>query len=125
MRRFFRIVKQNPPMQWSRKCGDSRFRIIETLSSTNFEIGSFAELSHTFEQSDVETFANICGDNNPLHINEEFASKSRFGGTIVHGILLSSLFSTLLGRTIPGSIYVSQTLSFKRPVRVGGNQMYI
>ena len=67
----------------------------------------------------VNDFAAICGDNNPLHSDPEFASKTFFGGTIVHGILVSSLFSTLFGRTVHGSVYVSQSLNFKRPVLVG------
>jgi acyl dehydratase len=82
-------------------------------------IGSFCEVSHTFPQEDVNSFSSICGDNNPLHIDPEYASKSMFKGPIVHGILVSSLFSTLFGRTIHGSIYVSQSLRFKRPVYVG------
>lgn len=67
----------------------------------------------------MNQFASICGDNNPLHSDPKFAAKTFFGGTIVHGILVSSLFSTLFGRSVHGSVYVSQTLNFKRPVLVG------
>lgn len=96
----------------------NEFNIIGTLNSKNVKVGDWAELQHTFTQEDVNKFALICGDNNPLHLDYEFASKTIFQGPIVHGILVSSLFSTLFGRSITGSIYVSQTLQFKRPVHV-------
>ena len=67
----------------------------------------------------MNIFSNISGDNNPIHVDPEFASKTIFKGTIVHGIFTSSLFSILFGRSVPGSIYVSQDLHFKRPVHVG------
>jgi acyl dehydratase len=76
-------------------------------------------VEHIFSQSAVNEFARLCGDNNPLHSDPSYASKTPFGGTIVHGILVSSLFSTLFGSTLNGSVYVNQTLSFKRPVHVG------
>ena len=83
------------------------------------DIGSVARLSHSFTQEDVNRFADLNGDNNPLHIDPKFATGTIFGGTIVHGIFVTSLFSTLFGRSISGSIYVSQNVSFKRPVHVG------
>ena len=83
------------------------------------KVGDYAEVTHAFKQESVETFASICGDNNPLHTDPVFASKTMFKGPIVHGILVSSLFSTLFGRAIHGSVYVSQTLNFKKPVHVG------
>lgn len=82
-------------------------------------VGHFATLHHTFHQSDVTQFSKTSGDNNPIHVDPEAAKKSIFGSTIVHGILVSSLFSTIFGRGIPGAIYVSQSLNFKRPVHVG------
>ena len=83
------------------------------------KIGTYCSVIHEFPQEDVNTFSTICGDNNPLHINPEYAQTTMFKGPIVHGILVSSLFSTLFGRRIKGSIYVSQSLEFKRPVYVG------
>lgn len=98
----------------------SEFNIVGTLlTEKDLKVGLYAELQHTFTQENVNKFANICGDNNPLHIDPNYAKNTMFEGTIVHGILVSSLFSTLFGRSISGSIYVSQNLNFKKPVHVG------
>ena len=83
------------------------------------EVGQACSVQHVFTQDAVNTFAGLCGDNNPLHNDPKFAATTMFGGTIVHGIFVSSLFSTLFGRSIHGSVYVSQNLAFKRPVHVG------
>lgn len=95
------------------------FNIGGDLVSRSAEVGSFAQISHAFTQEEVTKFSGICGDNNPLHIDPKFAEGTHFKGTIVHGILVSSLFSTLFGRSISGAIYVSQSLNFKAPVHVG------
>lgn len=89
------------------------------VNKPNPEIGSFSEVIHCFSQEEVNLFATIMGDNNPLHNDPEFAKTTMFGGTIVHGIFVSSLFSTLFGRSIPGAVYMSQSLAFKKPVHVG------
>ena len=95
-----------------------RFNITGTLATSGPVVGAFAEVKHTFPQAEVNQFAGICGDNNRLHTDPEFAKGTMFGNTIVHGILVSSLFSTLFGRSIEGAVYVSQSLSFKSPVYV-------
>jgi len=89
-----------------------------TMAARAPMVGSYLEVKHAFDQTSVNTFAGLCGDNNPLHIDREFASTTHFGEPIVHGILVSSLVSTIFGRTINGSIYVNQTLSFRKPVFV-------
>jgi 3-hydroxybutyryl-CoA dehydratase len=89
------------------------------VNSKEPTIGSYSEVTHNFSQDEVNLFAKMCGDNNPLHNDPEFAKTTMFKGTIVHGIFVSSLFSNLFGRSIPGSIYVSQDLNFKKPVHVG------
>lgn len=83
------------------------------------ELGRYCEVSHTFSHEEVVQFASLCGDTNPIHTDKAYAEKSIFKGTIVHGILVSSLFSTLFGRTVSGAVYVTQSLNFKRPVPVG------
>ena len=97
----------------------SKFVIRETLTTNGFKVGSSAEMTHIFTQDEVKLFADLGGDNNPLHIDPQFAKSTIFEGPIVHGILVGSLFSTLMGRSINGSIYVSQSLQFKAPVHVG------
>jgi acyl dehydratase len=102
--------------------GLGKFEITGNLSQciTKSETGLYASVRHVFSQEDVNTFANLCGDTNPIHTNPEYAKeKSMFGGTIVHGIFVSSLFSTLFGRLLTGAVYVNQSLNFKKPVHVG------
>jgi enoyl-CoA hydratase len=69
----------------------------------------------------VRAFAQLSGDTNPIHIDPDFASSTRFGRPIAHGMLIGSLISTILGTKLPGqgSIYISQSLIFKSPVFVG------
>ncbi|RZD41953.1 MAG: enoyl-CoA hydratase [Thaumarchaeota archaeon] len=69
----------------------------------------------------VDDFAKISGDFNPLHLDDEFASKTTFGKRIVHGMLLASFFSRLVGMKIPGKngIYFSQSLNFRKPCFIG------
>lgn len=99
------------------------FEIRGTLIDNGVKTGSYAQMQHAFSQETVNHFAGICGDNNPLHTDPRFASKTMFKGTIVHGILVSSLFSTLFGRAIHGAIYMGQTLTFRKPVHVGAAVM--
>jgi len=89
---------------------------IEDLS-----VGMSASYAKTVTEADVILFAGISGDDNPIHINEEFAAETLFKGRIVHGMFLAGLISTVLGTRLPGPgcIYVSQQLKFKAPVRIG------
>lgn len=86
-----------------------------------FYVGQEAEASRCFTMEDVRQFAGLTGDDNPLHVDEEYAGRARFGRCIVHGILVSGLLSKLLGTQLPGegSIYLEQKLSFRKPVYVG------
>ncbi|MEZ5667817.1 MAG: MaoC family dehydratase [Alphaproteobacteria bacterium] len=84
-------------------------------------VGMTAVFGKTVTEADLIMFAGVSGDTNPLHLDEEFASRTRFGGRIVHGMLTASLISTLIGTKLPGPgcIYISQDLKFRAPVRVG------
>ena len=87
----------------------------------DLEVGMSAAYGHTVTEADILLFAGVSGDNNPVHMNEELASASMFGGRIAHGMLSASFISTVFGTRLPGpgSIYLSQTLKFKAPVRIG------
>lgn len=86
-----------------------------------YYLGQSASFSKTISEYDVYNFAGICGDFNPVHINKNEAKKSIFKGQVAHGILVSSFISTVLGMYLPGpgTIYLEQTLAFKKPVYIG------
>lgn len=83
--------------------------------------GMTASYARTVTETDVVLFAGLSGDNNPVHINEEFATTTFARGRIVHGVFLGGLISCVLGTRLPGpgAIYVGQSLRFKAPVRIG------
>jgi RimJ/RimL family protein N-acetyltransferase/acyl dehydratase len=87
----------------------------------DFQIGQRAAFTKTFTDDDVQRFVAITGDTNPLHVDDAFAARTRFGRRVLHGMLTASILSTMVGMFIPGTgaIYRSQTLSFLRPVYVG------
>ena len=87
----------------------------------DLEEGMTATFRKEVTDSDVIRFANITGDTNPLHLDEEFARQTMFGERIAHGMLTASFISTAIGTKMPGPgcIYVSQTLRFRAPVRIG------
>jgi len=89
------------------------------LTIGQMEIGQSASFTKTITETDVYLFAGISGDLNPAHINEDFAKSSAFKGRIAHGMLCSSLISTVLGMYLPGpgTIYLKQELTFLVPVR--------
>ncbi len=86
-----------------------------------FTLGQTATFTKTITEADISAFAGITGDFNPLHMDAEFASRSRFGERIAHGMLTAGLISAVLGMRLPGpgGIFVSQTLQFVHPVRIG------
>jgi enoyl-CoA hydratase len=91
------------------------------MSGTKLKIGDSASISNVFEEPDVQKFAEVSKDSNPLHLDPSAAEKSIFGQQVVHGMLVASLFSGLLGVSLPGegTIYLGQSLSFKAPVFFG------
>ena len=91
----------------------------KTYSQIN--IGDKDEVAKTISETDVYLFAGITGDFNPAHLNEEFMKNSHFGGRIAHGTLSAGFISTVLGMYLPGpgTVYLSQTINFLYPVKVG------
>ena len=83
--------------------------------------GMTASFAKTVTEADIQAFAGLSGDFNPVHINDEFAATTMFKGRIAHGMLSAAFISTVLGMRLPGPgcIYVSQALKFKAPVRIG------
>lgn len=84
-------------------------------------VGDSASLSKTVTGQEVEAFARLSMDDNPLHLDEEYARSSIFGGRVAHGLLVSSFISAVIARKLPGtgSIYLSQELQFLKPVFLG------
>ena len=85
-----------------------------------FQIGQKASVTKTFSEEEVFQFAELSLDKNPLHLDKNFGQNSIFGQRVVHGILVASLFSGLIGMELPGpgSIYLGQNLIFKAPVAI-------
>src|SRR5690348_4540164 len=82
-------------------------------------VGMTASYFHTVTDADVRTFADLTGDHNPLHLDDEFAKTTRFKGRIVHGMLSASFLSTVIAILPgPGTIYLSQSLASRAPVRI-------
>jgi len=86
-----------------------------------YKVGDVAEMTKVFTEEDVYLFAGITGDRNPVHISKEYAARTHFRERIVHGILTAGLISAAIGMKLPGTgcLYLSQTLSFLGPVRIG------
>ncbi|HKZ78585.1 MAG TPA: MaoC family dehydratase [Pyrinomonadaceae bacterium] len=85
------------------------------------KLGDSATIAKTITDEDIQQFADVSGDHNPLHLDEEFAATTRFGRRIAHGMLSASLISAAIAHQLPGqgSIYLSQTLQFVAPVFPG------
>lgn len=87
----------------------------------DIEIGQIAEYSKRVDERDIILFAEVSGDVNPLHIDAEFAATTPFGERIAHGMLTGALISAALALELPGpgTVYLDQTLRFRRPVKIG------
>jgi 3-hydroxybutyryl-CoA dehydratase len=87
----------------------------------DLEPGMSEVFSKTITEADLLMFAGVSGDTNPLHLDEDFASRTMFESRIAHGMLTASLVSTVLGTKLPGpgAVYVSQSIRFLAPVRIG------
>ena len=95
-----------------------------TVAITYFEdleVGQEASLSNTVTEDVINAFADVSGDRNPVHLDEAYAATTMFKGRIAHGMLSAAYISTGFGMKLPGpgAIYISQTLAFKAPVKIG------
>jgi 3-hydroxybutyryl-CoA dehydratase len=92
-----------------------------TVCIEDLEIGMSRELIKTIEDYDIRMFADISTDRNPVHLDEDYAQETIFGGRIAHGMLTAALISAVIGEQLPGhgAIYLGQSLKFLAPVRPG------
>ena len=95
--------------------------VFNKIPLEEIENGMNVSYSQTITDADVKAFSGISGDRNPIHLDEQYAEKSRYKKRIAHGLMTASYFSALFGTKIPGEgcVYVSQSLNFKRPVYIG------
>lgn len=94
---------------------------VGSLFFEDLSVGMTASYGKTLTETDIILFSGISGDTNPVHLNQEYAERTRFKGRIAHGMLSAGFISAVLGTKLPGpgAIYVSQSLRFTAPVRHG------
>lgn len=94
---------------------------IGTIFIEDLEIGLSRSLSKVIGDKEIEMFATISEDRNPMHLDDEYAKASMFKGRIAHGMLSAALFSAIIGERLPGhgTIYLAQNLRFTAPVKPG------
>ena len=92
-----------------------------TICVEDLEIGMSRMLKRKITQNDILLFSKVSGDENPVHLDEEYAQQTIFGRRIAHGMLTASLISAVIAEQLPGhgTVYLSQTLKFVRPVIPG------
>lgn len=103
---------------------DDKQRDFSEFYGYDFEeltVGQSAAVSRTVTEADILAFAGVSGDTNPVHLDAEFAASTMFEGRIAHGMLSAGYISTVFGTKLPGPgcIYLSQSLRFKAPVKIG------
>jgi 3-hydroxybutyryl-CoA dehydratase len=94
---------------------------LRVLYFEDLAVGMSESFSKVVSSSDVVGFAELTGDRNPIHLAQHFAAKTPFKTRIAHGLYTASLISAVLGTRLPGpgAVYISQTLNFRAPVRIG------
>ena len=92
-----------------------------TICVEDLEIGMSRMLKRRITQNDIVLFSQVSGDENPVHLDDEYAQQTIFGKRIAHGMLTASLISAVIAEQLPGhgTVYLSQTLKFIRPVLPG------
>lgn len=96
-------------------------QILDSIPIEDIKVGMSASYSQTITDADIKTFAGLSGDNNPMHMDENYAAESRYKKRVAHGLISASFFSAIFGTKLPGkgSIYASQNLKFRYPVYIG------
>jgi 3-hydroxybutyryl-CoA dehydratase len=91
------------------------------LCLEDLSLGQCAHRTRTVTEADIQAYADLTGDENPVHLDEAYAAGTPFKGRIAHGMLSAGYISAVLGVDLPGpgAIYLSQSLQFRRPVRIG------
>ena len=94
------------------------------MTATRFDaltVGAQATMEHTVTDAMIRAFAQLSGDDNPVHLDDAFARTTRFGGRIAHGMLVAGFISATIATRLPGpgTVYLGQQLKFLRPVRIG------
>jgi 3-hydroxybutyryl-CoA dehydratase len=91
------------------------------MSPYTLELGAKASRTQTISDEVIRAFADLTGDHNPIHLDDDYAAGTRFGRRIAHGMIAASLISATLANDLPGpgTVYLSQTLHFKAPVYPG------
>lgn len=94
---------------------------LKTYYFEDLSVGMRETIMKTVMDNDVVGFAQVSGDDNPIHLCDVYASGTRFGQRIAHGLYTASLISAILGTRLPGpgAVYLHQTLNFKAPVKIG------
>src|SRR4051794_34376598 len=94
---------------------------LKTYTYGELSTGMRDTLMRTVMASTVNQFAEVSGDNNPIHLSDDYAASTRFGQRIAHGMFTASLISAVIGTRMPGpgAVYLSQTLKFLAPVKIG------
>ncbi|MBU4433305.1 MAG: MaoC family dehydratase [Alphaproteobacteria bacterium] len=94
---------------------------MQGLFLEELSVGQSADLVRTVGEADIIAFAAVTGDNNPVHLDADYAATTAFGERIAHGMLSAGYISAVIGTQLPGpgAIYMSQSLRFKRPVKIG------
>lgn len=95
--------------------------VLRTYAFEDLSLGMREILMRTVMETDITGFATVTGDHNPIHLDERYAAQTKFGQRIAHGLFTASLISAVIGMRLPGpgAIYLSQTLQFLAPVRIG------
>ncbi len=85
----------------------------------SLEVGQYVESTHSFTREALKVYSDLCGDNNPIHMDEEYAKARSHGGIVVPGLLAAGLLPMLVGRIMPGTLYRFQSLKFEKSILVG------